>query len=133
MRTLLFVGTLFAVSTTAHAAQLLCTTNVTQDSRQPSTSIRIESGAIEGQAEVTIQTRGGMAHFVTAPRTFSVAFQSHGPEVVEFYNSSEDFELTVTAQPIVGVIHGSYTGDVMGRRVQTPVICTHDKIIPLGF
>ncbi|MFL5813788.1 MAG: hypothetical protein ACJ763_09445 [Bdellovibrionia bacterium] len=122
MKTLMTIGTLLTLSSAAYAAPVTCTTNISHDVRQPSTTFTIDTNP-QRQTYVTMQTRGGLAQFITAPHTFFVSVQSRGPEAVEYFNAKEDFELMVVYQPINGQIHGMYTGDIMGRRVQAPVIC----------
>jgi hypothetical protein len=122
MKSLMIVGTLLALSSAAQAAPLTCTTNVQQDPRNVATTFTVISG-VTGQTFVTVQTNGGMRHFVTAPRNVNVSVQNRGPEVVQYFNTNEDFELTVNFQPMNGQIYGTFTGALMGQRVQTPVLC----------
>jgi hypothetical protein len=122
MKNLMMIGTLFTLSFAAQAAPVTCTTNISHDVRQISTTFTIDANP-QRQTYVTMQTRGGLAQFITAPHTFFVSVQSRGPEAVEYFNAKEDFELMVVYQPINGQIHGMYTGDIMGRRVRTPVVC----------
>lgn len=125
MKNLAIIGTLLALSSVAQAAPLTCTTNVQQDPRKPATTFTVISG-VTGQTFVTVQSNGGMSHFVTAPRNVQVSLQHRGPEVVQYFNTQEDFELTVNFQPMGGQngqIYGTFTGALMGQRVQTPVLC----------
>jgi hypothetical protein len=73
---------------------------------------------------VTQQTFGGMAQFETAPRIVTVTVEHRGPEVVEYVNTQEDFELMVNYQPFNGQIGGTFTGEISGQRVQIPVACS---------
>jgi hypothetical protein len=124
MKSLMIIGTLLSLSTAAQAAggPMYCETNVRHDVRQPTTTFTLSYNPA-GTTFISVRTMGGMAHFVTAPQTFPVAVQARGPEVVEYFNAKEDFELTVVYQLIGGQIRGTFTGEIMGRRVQTPVLC----------
>jgi hypothetical protein len=122
MKNLMILGTLFALSSAAYADPFTCTTNVQHDVRQVSTTFTFDTNA-QLKTYVTMQTNGGMRHFVTAPRTIFVTAQSHGPEMTQYFNSKEDFELTVVSVPRTGQIYGTFVGEIMGRRVQTPVVC----------
>lgn len=123
MKTLVTVGTLFALTSAAQAMPIAsCRTNIQNDPRLTNTTFTVQSG-VTGQAFVTVQTTGGMAHFITAPRVVQVSSQHRGPEVVEYFNGKEDFELVIVFQPIGGQIHGTYTGTLQGQRVQLPVAC----------
>lgn len=121
MKNLLIVGALFTLSTAAHAAgPLYCETNILHDPRQPTTTFTLRNSP-NGVTLMTVQT--SKANFRTAPQTFPVAVQTRGPEIVEYYNTQADFELSVNYQPINGQIRGTFAGELMGRRVQTPVLC----------
>jgi hypothetical protein len=122
MKSLMILGTLLTLTSAAQAAPVSCTTNVNRVPGLSSTSITIEPARV-GQTEVTIQSFGGMAHYVTAPKTFAVNVQARGPEMVEYYNTQEDFDLVVVYQPIGGQIHGTLTTEVLGQRIEAPVVC----------
>lgn len=123
MKTLIAqVIALSAFAAAAQAAPLTCNTNIDNNPRKGNTSITINSVNNE-RVSVTEVTSGGMAHFVTAPRTFDAYIQHVGPEVVIYKNAEEGFELEVTFQPIMGQIRGNVTTDVMGRKVSEPVVC----------
>jgi hypothetical protein len=129
MKNLMIIGTVLTLSSVAHAAPVTCTTNVRGDVRQISTTFTIEINQ-QRQTVVTMQTRGGLAQFITAPKSIPVAVQHRGPEVVEYFNAKEDFELSVNYQPMGGHIYGTFTGDIMGRRVQSPVVCYVAMAVP---
>lgn len=128
MKTLAIIGTLFALSSAAQAMTIAtCRTNIQNDPRLTNTTFTVQSG-VTGQAFVTVQTTGGMAHFITAPRVIQVSSQRRGPEVVEYFNPKEDFELEIAFQPIGSQIHGTYTGAIQGQRVQMPVVCVATQL-----
>ncbi len=122
MKNLLIIGMLSLVASVANAATLSCTTNIHHDPRIVSTDFTLNSVG-RNQAQVTVQTRGGMAQFMTQPRNILVQAQAYGPEVVQYFNAKEDFNLEIVFQPMNGEIHGTYIGDILGRRVQAPVVC----------
>ena len=106
----------------AQAAPVTCNTNIDHNPRMGNTSITINSVNNE-RVSITEQTSGGMAHFITAPKTFDAFIKHIGPEAVEYTNAEEGFSLEIIFQPIGGKIRGSLTADVMGRKITTPVEC----------
>lgn len=121
MKTLVMSAILTLSASLANAAPVNCTTNVNHDPRSGATDVSIESNG--GQTVVTQVTRGGMAHFVTAPKKLNVTVTHEGPELVIYTNSEEGFELEVSYQPFAGVIHGTLVTDVFGERINAPVVC----------
>lgn len=121
MKTLVMMAVFALTATSSFASSVSCSTNVNRIQGVASTSI-----VVHGQGntlEATLVTQGGLAQFVTAPVSFPVQATQYGPEVVQYTNNDKGFMLEVIFQPINGVIHGTYTFESEGRRVQTPVIC----------
>lgn len=103
-------------------APVTCSTNVDHDPRAGTTYVTIVRKG--GVVTATQVTHGGLAHFVTAPKTITVTAKNEGPELVIYSNSEEGFELEVSYQPIGGAIRGTLIADVMGARVNEPVVCS---------
>jgi hypothetical protein len=122
MKAQMILGTLFALTSVAQAAPVICTTNINHDYRQISTEFSIVLTK-DGQTQITYQTFGGLAHYVGAPETITVDVQNRGPELVDYSNTKADFDLTIAYQPVDGKIHGTYTGEIMDTKVQAPVTC----------
>ncbi|MGZ3693131.1 MAG: hypothetical protein ACXWQO_02850 [Bdellovibrionota bacterium] len=120
--TFLLAALLTLIAGAAQAAPLSCTTNVDRDPRKASTDVTVDNNDDETVA-VTVQTRGGMAHFITAPEKFLATFQAIGPEVVVYQNAEHAFKLTVNYQSLSGKIHGSLEAKVLGKKITTPVLC----------
>jgi hypothetical protein len=128
MKNLAIIGTVFALTSAAQAMPIAtCISNTQNDPRQIATTFTVQSG-VTGQAFVTVQTNGGMRHFITAPRVVQVSSQRRGPEAVEYFNTQEDFELTIVFQPIGGHIYGTFTGALQGQRVQMPLTCVGPQL-----
>jgi hypothetical protein len=121
-KTYLALATLILTAGAAQAAPVTCNTNVNADPRKGNTSITINAVNNE-RVSITEVTSGGMAHFVTAPRTFDAFVQHLGPEMVKYVNAEQGFELTVVYQPIGGKIRGTVKTEILGRKVSEPVVC----------
>src|ERR1700691_2685725 len=102
---LIFLASFFAI--TAQAAPVTCHTNPKNDPKFATTYVTIDS--VDGDVQATVTTLGGLAHFVTFPKTFAVSVQHFGPEIVTYSNVEQGFELNVGFQPIGGQIRGTLT------------------------
>ena len=110
-------------SASAQAAPISCTTNMAHDPRLPETTVWIARQS-DGQVLVTQRSDGGMAHFVTAPKTFPVTIRHLGPEAAVYTNADEGFELTIVFQPMGGrEIRGTLITESLGARIDRPVAC----------
>ena len=115
-------ATLILTAGAAQAAPLTCNTNVGNNPRLGNTSVTINSVSRD-RVEVSQETSGGMAHFITAPLKFDAAVQHVGPEAVIYTNAEQGFKLEVIFQPIGGKIRGTLTTEVFGSKITSPVIC----------
>jgi hypothetical protein len=122
MKKQILIATLVSLCTlAAQASTVVCNTNTTNDPRKGNTSISIST--IDGQLTATEITRGGMAHFVSAPKYIPVQAKNVGPEVVFYFNADVGFQLQVGFQPIGGKRFGTLTQVIDGKDVETPVVC----------
>ena len=115
MKKLISIALVSLTAVAAHAGNVTCTTNTQHDPKVGCTDVTILE-TTKG-LEASIVSRGGMAHFITAPKVISVTAQKLGPEVVIYSNDSEGFKLTVSYQPINGQIYGTLQS--------TPVVCKY--------
>jgi len=103
------LSALILTATSAHAAPLVCNTNQDNDPRKGNNYITIESIGRDNRVEVTLESNGGMAKFVTAPIKFDATYTTFGPEVVKYVNKENGFELTVNFMRMGGQILGTVT------------------------
>jgi len=110
MKNVLFaLSALILTATSAHAAPLTCNTNVDNDPRKPNNYITINFLGRDNRVEVTLESNGGMAKFVTAPEKFDAIITHVGPEVTKYVNKEKGFVLTVERMRLNGKIFGTVT------------------------
>ncbi|MGZ3650291.1 MAG: hypothetical protein ACXVB9_07085 [Bdellovibrionota bacterium] len=110
MKNALFaLSALILTATSAHAAPLVCNTNVDNNPRKGNNYITINTIGRDNRVEVILESNGGMAKFVTAPEKFDAIVTHFGPEVVKYVNKEKGFVLTVNFMRMGGKIFGSVT------------------------
>jgi len=118
---LLALSALILTATSAHAAPLICNTNVNKDPRKGNTSVTIEQLGRDNRVEVSIVTSGGMAHFITAPIKFDAISSAEGMEMVKYENKENGFVLEVTF--VGNLIRGTLTSNAFVPMKDVPVVC----------
>ncbi|MGZ3650292.1 MAG: hypothetical protein ACXVB9_07080 [Bdellovibrionota bacterium] len=124
MKNVLFAfSALIFTATSAYAGPLTCNTNVNNDPRKGNTSVTIDKVSRDHRVEVTMVTRGGIAHFITAPIKFDAIYTAEGPEFVKYENREKGFKLEVNFISMGGKLRGTLTSDVFAPMKNVPVVC----------